>query len=136
MKKGNVVIIYHHQENKMLMCLRVKEPYLGRFNLVGGKVEENEDEMSAAYREMEEESGITNQDITLTHVMNIQFMMDQFELEVFAGKLNKEVELKEEINHLYWIDLNEDFSSEKYAGEGNIQYMLNYIDLYLPEIRK
>lgn len=136
MKKGNVIIVFHHSENKILMCLRQKQPYLGKYNLVGGKLEENEDIFDSAYREMQEESGITKEDITLTHVMNMQFMMDHFELQVFAGKLKREVCLKEEINPLYWIDLSEDFTGDKFAGEGNIQYMLNYIDTYLPEIRK
>ena len=54
MKKLNVIIVYDKQEKNVLMCKREKEPYKGMFNLVGGKVEESEDELCAAYRELEE----------------------------------------------------------------------------------
>lgn len=91
MKKLNVILVYNKDENKILMCKREKEPYKGKFNLVGGKLEENETEIEAAYRELKEETGITNNDITLTHMMNFQYKMLDMELEVFVGKLNKEV---------------------------------------------
>lgn len=93
MKKLNVILAYNKEANKILMCKREKEPYKGKFNLVGGKLEENETEMEAAYRELKEETGITNNDITLTHMMNFQYKMLDMELEVFVGKLNKEVRL-------------------------------------------
>ena len=109
MKKLNVIIVYNKEENKILMCKREKEPYKGKFNLVGGKVEQNEDELHAAYRELREETGITDKDITLTHIMNFQYKMQDMELEVYAGKLNKNVDLIEELNKLYWIDKNENF---------------------------
>lgn len=125
MKKLNVILVYNKDEDKILMCKREKEPYKGKFNLVGGKVEENEDELFAAYRELEEESGITKNDITLTHVMNFQYKFSDIELEVYAGKLNKDVKLIEEVNKLFWINSNEDFFDiNKFAGEGNIGHMI------------
>lgn len=106
-----------------------KEPYLGKFNLVGGKVEQNEEEMHAAYRELQEETGITKQDITLNHLMNFQYKIPDKELEVYVGKLRKEVKLIEEVNKLYWVDLKENFFSlDKYAGEGNIGHMLKQVE--------
>ncbi len=53
--------------------------------------------MHAAYRELQEETGITNNDITLTHIMDFEYKMSDMELEVYTGKLNKEVELVEEV---------------------------------------
>ena len=135
MKKLNVIIVYNKEENKILMCKREKEPYKGKFNLVGGKVEQNEDELHAAYRELREETGITNNDITLTHIMNFQYKMQDMELEVYAGKLNKNVDLIEELNKLYWIDKNENFFDlEKYAGEGNIGHMVQQVEIYKDKI--
>lgn len=97
MIKLNVIIVFDKDENKILMCKRTKEPYKGKLNLVGGKVEKKEDELHAAYRE----------------------------LEVYAGRLNKEVKLVEEINKLLWVDKNDNFFDiDKYAGEGNIGHML------------
>ena len=125
MKKLNVILVYNKEEDKILMCKREKEPYKGKFNLVGGKVEQNEDELKAAYRELQEETGITNNDIALTHIMNFQYIMLDMELEMYAGKLNKDIELIEEVNKLYWIDKNEKFYDiEKFAGEGNIWHMV------------
>lgn len=131
MKKLNVIIVYNKEEDKILMCKREKEPYKGKFNLVGGKVEENENELQAAYRELQEETGITRQDITLTHIMNFQYQMSNIELEVYAGKLKKEVKVVEEVNKLYWIDKKENFFDlQKYAGEGNIGHMVEQVEIY------
>ena len=130
MKKLNVILVYNKEENKILMCKREKEPYKGKFNLVGGKVEENEDELHAAYRELQEETGITDNDITLTHIMNFQYKMSDMELEVYTGKLNKEKSLVEEVNKLYWMDKNENFFDiDKFAGEGNIGHMVQQVEL-------
>ncbi|MCI8362003.1 MAG: NUDIX domain-containing protein [Clostridia bacterium] len=131
MKKLNVILVYNKENTKILMCKREKEPYKGKFNLVGGKVEQDEDELHAAYRELQEETGITNNDIKLTHIMNFQYKMSDMELEVYTGILNKDVILQEEVNKLYWIDKNENFFDiNKYAGEGNIGHMLHQAELY------
>lgn len=137
MKKLNVIIMYDKNEEKILMCKRAKEPYKGMFNLVGGKVEANEDELFSAYRELEEETGITKDDTTLTHLMNIEYKMSDMELEVYVGKLNKDVKLVEEVNKLYWLDKNENFFDiNKFAGEGNIGHMVNQVNLYKNKLLK
>ncbi len=129
MKKYNVIIVYNKEESKILMCERKKEPYKGMLNLVGGKVEENELEIDAAYRELCEETGITKQDIELKLLMNFQYFLDDMELEVYVGKLKKTIGLIEEINKLYWIDKNENFFDiHKFAGEGNIGHMLHQVE--------
>ena len=130
MKKFNLILVYDKDEEKILMCKREKEPYKGKFNLVGGKVEQNEDELHAAYRELQEETGITDSDITLTHIMNFQYKMSDIELEVYTGKLNKDVTLIEEVNKLYWIEKNEHFfDTNKFAGEGNIGHMIQQVEI-------
>ena len=45
MRKLNVIIVFDNEEDKILMCKRTKEPYKGKLNLVGGKVEKGEDEL-------------------------------------------------------------------------------------------
>ena len=129
MKKLNLILVYNQDEDKILMCQRAKEPFKGKFNLVGGKVEQNEEELHAAYRELQEETGITNQDILLSHLMNFQYPFNDMELEVFYGKLNKEVTLVEEVNHLQWMDKKENFFDyNKFAGEGNIGHMVRQVE--------
>lgn len=130
MKRFNVILVYNKQENKILMCKRKKDPYKGKFNLVGGKVEQDETKLHAAYRELKEESGITRKDIKLTYMMNFQYKISDMELEVYVGKLNKDISLVEEINKLYWIDKDENFFDiNKFAGEGNIGHMLEQVQL-------
>ncbi len=130
MKKLNVILVYNKEEDKILMCKRKKEPYKGKLNLVGGKVELNEDETHAAYRELQEETGITNNEINLKHVMNFQYKISDMELEVYTGKLSKDVDLVEEVNKLYWIDAKENFFDlDKFAGEGNIGHMLQQVQI-------
>ena len=131
MKKLNIILVYNKEEDKILMCKREKEPFKGKFNLVGGKVEQGEDEMQAAYRELQEETGITEDDIRLTNLMNFEYKMQDMELELYVGKLNKEKKLVEEVNKLYWIDKKDNFFDlEKYAGEGNIGHMMRQVELY------
>ena len=128
MKKYNVILVYNELEDKILMCKREKEPYKGKLNLVGGKIEDGELSLSAAYRELYEETGITEKDIKLQHVMNFEYILKDMKLEVFSGKINKNIELVEEVNKLYWIDKNENlFDINKFAGDGNIGHMLEQI---------
>ena len=63
MKGYNVIVVFNKEADKMLMCKRVKDPYKGLSNFVGGKIEAGEDGMSAAYRELFEETSITKNDI-------------------------------------------------------------------------
>ena len=131
MKKLNVILVYNKEADRILMCKREKDPYKGKFNFVGGKVEQNETETHAAYRELKEETGITCNDITLTHIMNLQYKMTDMELVVYAGKLKKDVDLVEEVNKLYWFDKKEDFfDMEKFAGEGNIGHILQQVEIH------
>ncbi|MBP3463568.1 MAG: NUDIX hydrolase [Clostridia bacterium] len=130
MKKLNVIMVYSTDGEKILMCRRTKEPYMGKFNLVGGKVEKDENELEAAYRELNEETGITNKDINLKHVMNFQYKISDMELELFAGKLKNNVNLIEELNKLYWVSKDENFFDfDKFAGEGNIGHMLQQVEM-------
>ncbi len=135
MKKLNVIAVYSKDEKKILMCKRLKEPYKGKFNLVGGKLENSENEYDAAYRELNEETGITKNDIKLVHVMNFQYNLTDMELEFFAGKLNRDLNVVEEINKLYWLDSDEDFyDNDQFAGEGNIGVMIKQVELHKDKI--
>lgn len=135
--KMNIIVVYNTQEDKILMCLRKKDPYKGLYNLVGGKIEKDETGLESAYRELEEESGITKADITLTHLMTCNYQMSNNELQVYVGKLNKEVKVVEEVNKLYWVDANDEFFNiSKYAGEGIIGHIIEQIKLYKEKLLK
>ena len=132
MKKYNVIVIFNKEINKTLMCKRTKEPYIGMYNLVGGKIEKENDGLNEAYRELVEETNISKDDVELKHFMNIEYVSFNKSLEVYYGILNKEVELVEEVNKLEWVDINDNFfDMTKYAGEGNIGYIIEEIKIEL-----
>ena len=132
MKKYNVIVVFDKKLNKTLMCKRTKEPYKGMFNLVGGKIDKENDDLNEAYRELREETNINSADITLVHFMNIEYITLVKMIEVYYGVLNKEVQLVEEVNKLEWVDMNDDFfNMAKYAGEGNIGHIIEEIKIEL-----
>ena len=132
MKKMNVIVVFDKDMTKTLMCKRTKEPYKGMYNLVGGKIEKENDGLNEAYRELFEETNISKEDINLTYFMNITYGKWNKELEVYYGVLNKDVQLVEEINKLEWVDINDDFfNMKKYAGEGNIGHIIEEIKVDL-----
>ena len=49
----NCIMIFSLDGKKLLMCKRTKDPYMGLYNLVGGKIEKEENGSAAAYRELE-----------------------------------------------------------------------------------
>lgn len=102
------------------------------FNLVGGKIEKENDGLNEAYRELFEGTNITSKDISLTHFMNIEYITFNKKLEVYYGILNKEVRLIEEVNSLEWLDMDDNFfNMNKYAGEGNIGHIIEEIKINL-----
>lgn len=131
MKKLNVILVYNKDMTKILMCKRTKEPYKGKYNLVGGKIEENESNIDAAYRELYEETSITKNDICIKPLMNFEYLCSEIELQVYAGILNKDVDVIDEVNKLYWIDANSNFYDlNTYAGEGNIEHMVERFKMF------
>lgn len=136
MKKYNIIVIFNKELNKTLMCKRTKEPYKGMFNLVGGKIEKENDGLNEAYGELFEETGICNNDISLIHFMNIEYITFNKMIEIYYGILNKDVHLIEEVNKLEWIDMNDNFfDMQKYAGEGNIGHIIEEIKIELNNIK-
>ena len=134
MKKYNVIVICSRNIDKTLMCKRTKEPYMGMYNLVGGKIEKDNDGLNEAYRELEEETNIKKEDLDLIYFMNLIYVKWDKELEVYYGKLNKEVELVEEVNKLEWINIDDNFfDMNKYAGEGNIGHIIEEIKIDMSE---
>ena len=132
MKKYNVIVIFDKDFRKTLMCKRTKEPYKGMFNLVGGKIERENDGLNEAYRELNEETNITSEDISLIHFMNIEYVVFDKLIEVYYGILINAVDLGEEVNKLEGVDVNDNFfDMSRYAGEGNVGHIIEEIKISL-----
>ncbi|MDO4486733.1 MAG: NUDIX hydrolase [Bacillota bacterium] len=131
MQGYNCIMIYDEKKNRLLFCKRISDPYKGMFNLVGGKIDDGENHLDAAYRELKEETGITDKDVMLSHMMDFVYYNQQCYVEIYAGVLNKTVKLIPEKHPLHWLSINEDFFDlEKFAGEGNIGHMVQQVDIY------
>ena len=132
MKKLNLIVVFNKSLDKVLFCIRAKEPYKGLYNFVGGKVEENESNDNAAYRELFEETGITNQDIELEHFMDLNYFKYGNNLQVYYGILKNKVDLVEEKNKLEWVYINKELlDNSKFAGNYNIPHIIRQIKVYL-----
>ena len=132
MRKLNLIVVFSKDLKKTLFCIRSKEPYKGLYNFVGGKVEENESNEDAAYRELFEETGISNKDIELDYFMDINYFKYGNNIQVFYGILKNEVNLIEEKNKLEWLVIDDELlNNEKFAGNYNIPHIIRQIQVYL-----
>ena len=124
----NVIWVFSPDMTKVLMCKRHKEPYMDLFNLVGGKLESGEDGLTAAYRELVEETGITN--IELFHLLDCIYHLSDIRLEVYVGRLQQEIHVSGDEKELVWVDVsNNFFDMTRFAGEGNIGHIYEQIKI-------
>ena len=137
-KVMNCIVVFNKDKDKVLFCKRKKEPFKDRLNFVGGKVEPGETSEDAAYRELQEETGISRRQIRLYRLMDLTYYYQDFILEIYVGRLNEDVVLKEETNPLLWLPLDEDYTDrERFAGEQNIAHIINIALMYpLPPLHE
>lgn len=132
MRKLNLIVVFNQNLKQALFCIRAKEPYKGLYNFVGGKVEEGETNEEAAYRELYEETGISNKDIELDYFMDLNYYKYENSLQVYYGILKYEVELIEEKNKLEWVTIDKKLlDNSKFAGNYNIPHIIRQIMVYL-----
>ena len=132
MRKLNLIVVFNTDLSKGLFCIRAKEPYKGKYNFVGGKVEEGESNDEAAYRELFEETGISSKDIELDHFMDLNYFKYENNIQVYYGILKHKVKLIEEKNELEWVEINQKLlDNEKFAGNYNIPHIIRQIKIYL-----
>ena len=132
MRKLNLIVVFNQDLSKVLFCIRAKEPYKGLYNFVGGKVEKDESNDKAAYRELFEETGISHNDIELDHFMDLNYFKYENNIQVYYGILKHDVNLVEEKNKLEWVVINEELlNNKKFAGNYNIPHIIRQIKTYL-----
>ena len=130
MKKYNMTMVYDKALEKVLFCVRKKDPYRNKLNLIGGKVEDGEGSLEAAYRELEEETGIRKEQVTpLTRLVDFIYYDSKRLIELYVCKLvdaNVVVVPELDGNDLRWINLDgADFGNATvFAGDGNILHCI------------
>lgn len=106
-KPMTVIALFDQNGESVLMCDHKKQH---GSNFVGGKVENGDTPEQAALRELAKETGVTaknlkNGRLQLTrHELTNSAAMGDFELYVYCGQLEGEVQLREETNSLYWTN--------------------------------
>jgi 8-oxo-dGTP diphosphatase len=127
----NLIAVFDTSQKHVLMCKRRKDPYKGLYNLVGGKIEDQEDGLCAAYRELQEETSVSKNEIKLTHFIDFTYYVPSIKIEVYVGSLNKAVLVYGEENDLEWISINKNFfDTSQFAGEGNIGHIIKQVLLF------
>ncbi len=124
----NLGAVFDPEGRRVLMCRRRKEPYLGLYNLVGGKIEPGETGLEAAQRELWEETGVSREAARLVHFMDLTYYAFDMKLEVYVGQLTALIPVHGEENDLVWMDIHENFfDMTRFAGEGNLGHILEKI---------
>ena len=99
------VMCFVIKDEKVLMINRSKSPFMGLWNAVGGKVEENESPIKACIREVKEESGIDIKNPKL--------------LSTFTWNYDKQ------ISYAFVVNLSKSFDIKKYdykTSEGVVAF--------------
>lgn len=106
MQSYTLTIIFNEDKSKLLMCYNQK---LEKLNFVVGKRVATESFERASYRELFEQTGITEEDVKLEFVREeIVFLKDcEWHMWITVGVLNKEVALKVEKNPLLWLSVKD-----------------------------
>lgn len=135
MRRLNVVMLVDETGEKLLMCRRMKDPYKGLYNFVGGKVEDGEDDLHGAYRELREETGVTAADVALHHVATFSYPACEggpaYTLASYVGRLRRAVNVTGEENPLEWLPLAQEFFDiNRFAGEGSVGHIVETVRRY------
>ena len=136
MLRLNVIMLVDELGDHVLMCKRLRNPYEGLYNFVGGKVKEGEDDLHAAYRELREETGVTAADVCLHHLASFSYMsggagLPPYELQVYVGRLRHAVPVSGEENPLEWQHLAQNFFDlKRFAGDGSVGHIVESVRRY------
>ncbi len=136
MLRLNVIMLVDETGEKLLMCKRLRNPYQGLYNFVGGKVAEGEDSLHAAYRELREETGVTAADVCLHHLATFAYMsggagLPPYELQAYVGCLRHAVTVEGDENPLEWQSMEQNFFDiNRFAGEGSVGHIVESVRRY------
>ncbi|GAA0315036.1 8-oxo-dGTP diphosphatase [Bacillus carboniphilus] len=98
-------ICFLYQHDQLLMLLRNKAPNKGKWNGLGGKIEENESLEESILREIKEESGLTVHDILYKGVVtwNNKSGMHVFTGTDYSGDIHSTYEGQVGWKPLEWV---------------------------------
>ena len=86
--KKLLTLVMASKEGRILLGMKKRGFGEGLWNGFGGKVDQGETVEEAARRELEEESGLTTEELSLSGILNFTFASEPKELEVHVFKAN------------------------------------------------
>lgn len=138
-KKYSVVILFNNDGSKVLLQKKDRTAFAGKLNGVGGKIEDDEQPVAGAMREVLEETSIGPEDLERFEWLGILTLCEQCddknqdkypELWFFGGivkaedKARKPDTATEEIDW-YVLDCNNrPFTTLEIAGDGDLEYFI------------
>lgn len=133
MKRYTLGIIYDENMENVLLLQRQKDPYVGRYNGIGGKLKRKESRLDGTLREVNEEINLTSDYLTIKPLMSLRFP-HHVVMDVFYAILRSDVDKtlipsENEEGTLHWVPVNEVMNPTNYflfAGEGNLSYFVSY----------
>ena len=124
----NLIVVLSPDRERVLLCRRRKNPYLGMYNFVGGHIEPDESGEDAAYRELVQETAIGRDLISLRHLMDFTYYNQNCYVEVWCGRLKRDFDVRGDENELVWRPADGDFIDLKsFAGEGNMGHIMEQL---------
>lgn len=128
--KYTVCFIFSQDMREVLMMHKMKGPFPGCLNGVGGKIEESDQSITkAALREIREETYLQEEDFRTFKFLVTLTLSDTTELNVFYGVcLDKSKVVQKEEEILEWMITDQllDVRNKRLAGDGNIPYFIYY----------
>ncbi len=127
MKNYVLALVFDHTFEYVLLMNRKQEPYTGKLNGIGGKIEDGETPLEAINREYYEETNY--EPIHLKFLLTCTFPDEH--LHVFYGSIKKqEILVKENHEGIYdWYKIENSFfdvNNDTLAGGGNLPYFIKF----------
>lgn len=108
----SLVLIYNKETKKILLCKSDYGTYDRVFDFICGERMKGENGLDCAYRELKNETGLTEDDITLQHIFDFTYVLDQRRLQVFAGSIARAQTLRRREDSLLWADIRRDLCDD------------------------
>lgn len=108
MKNKKEALCFLLSNNKILLINRNKKPFMGMWNAIGGHIEEGEDELLGAIREIKEEAGLNVKSLELFSIFTWNY--------------------DDSVGYAYLVDLGKEFDLSSYPKAIN-EGILDFKDI-------
>lgn len=138
-KKYTVILLFNSDGSKILLQKKDRTAFAGKLNGIGGKVNEGEEPVKGAFREMEEETSLLLKDLQRFAWLGTLTIPEQCDTNNsnrfpelwFFGGIVKDENLPHkpdtETEEISWYELNGNVpvTELELAGDGDLLYFIN-----------